>query len=148
MGDRLGIFDIWEAEGRFYARRVTAGSQKFTFGAPIQTASRYELHQAMHSLCHSDLNPSLVEADVNGYNLVCYSGKYWALPISLGTVHLGKSEDRSKPGILVADSLPALRSLVEAKYSLVCYSGTYWTIRAPLGTVHLGKSEDRSKPGT
>jgi hypothetical protein len=36
---------------------------------------------------------------INGHNVVCHDGQYYVVPQKLGTVHLDKPIDRSKPGI-------------------------------------------------
>ena len=119
IGESLGVFDLWEAKGQFHARRVNAGSRRFEFGPPISSPTRYALHEAMKAACTYDLDPALVSEGFFGYNLVRYLGKFWAIPQSLGPIHLGRIDDQRKPGILTAGTLTEIQDLCSRRSELV-----------------------------
>jgi radical SAM protein with 4Fe4S-binding SPASM domain len=109
---RVGIFDTQDCGGRHSARRVTAGSGgQLCYGGRITAGSAQALQVELERLAVSDVHPRLVIEGLNGFNIVRYDGDYWGIPASLGPVNLQHEGDRQKPGILLAGTLDAIKTL-------------------------------------
>ncbi len=57
--------------------------------------------------------PTLI-GSYKGYNLVAYARCVFAVPLSLGALHLGRKADRERPGILVAPTDTEARAMVDS----------------------------------
>lgn len=159
VSNYLGVFDIAKDDKAWTARRVTAGTEPavYQYGEPITAATRHELHELMSREADSGLNMELIEG-YGRYNLVKYMRKYWALPLALGHLNITQNGDRQKPGILVAESLGALKKLCgpgdaprligsRNSYNLVSYDGKFWGIPCSFGPFDLSEPANQTKEG-
>ena len=60
--------------------------------------------------------PRLLES-LNGYNLVAYNGKLWAIPMAFGPYDISQPDNQIRDGIRVASTLAQLRQLCGASPS-------------------------------
>jgi hypothetical protein len=70
---------------------------------------------------YASLSPDLV-GSYKGYNLVNYNHLTYGIPISLGHIDLRKEEDRTRPGIIPAETLQQLKNLIDN--TVIKYSAT------------------------
>ena len=63
------------------------------------------------------LPPQLIETGYGGYNIVAYDGRAWGLPQAFGQMNIVLRSDREREGVLVADSVDALRAAIDAAAS-------------------------------
>ena len=159
VSENLGIFDIAKDDKTWVARRVSAGAEPVTYeyGEALNAATRHELHELMRRDADSGLYVELLES-YDQYNLVKYRRKYWGLPLALGHVNITQDGDRNKPGILMAESLEALKTLCEVGgpprlvgnrngYNLVSYDGRLWGIPQSFGPFDLSEPANQAKEG-
>ena len=111
--------------------------------------------------------PILV-SDYKDYNFVRYGEIFYGVPQSFGPLDLQNESDRTKPGILTAESIHKLKRTVDDvimltsgsvvlpslqpvllgnidHYNIVYYNGDYFGVPRSLGALDLSKESDRGK---
>jgi predicted O-methyltransferase YrrM len=102
--------------------------------------------------CHPPLLESYKE-----YNIVRYGKELFAVHWTLGTVDITQEADRKQDAILSADSVRAVRELIDKteppllpsykKYNLVRYGKKVFALPWSLGTIDITKEADRKRAG-
>jgi hypothetical protein len=82
-----------------------------TFKVAICERAKQQLEGTI--VVHGGPSPELLETR-QGYSLVAFGKEFLAIPLGLGWIDVYNPETRHLPGMLVADSLPALQLLIDA----------------------------------
>ena len=126
----FGVFDVRRQESGFTARRMHGLEE---FGETLEAVTRHDLQQSMTRSVVSKYEAVRLEEGYRGYNIVRYLGRFWALPQTLGPLNLTREEDRTRPGILVAEDLLAVKSAINAPGQVI--SLTLTRIRRKMGAL-------------
>lgn len=93
---------------------LEASHAEFNRKMELEEISREELfrEESLRERPIPPLEVRLVEENFRGYNIVCYLGRYWGVPMTLGHVNLTIHADRSKTGVISASSMSELKKLI------------------------------------